>query len=189
MFFTDVETGRKKFVCTMEGCDKSFFQKYKLDYHVKNIHLSLSDAETRCRFCGKKLATAEGRQRHENIVHRNIKEHICDICYEAFSCSTNLMAHKRSKHGARKLRCNICNAEFNFLISLKDHKRKCQVLDPEKSICPICGQEYAHARSLKAHMDSKHSNKRYVCEICRYEFTFPSAYRKHMKRKHPNLTK
>lgn len=65
----------RKFKC--DNCEKSFFNKFKLNVHMR-IHTKESPYE--CKICLKKFRHAPNLKRHDDIVHKGIKPFKCDTC-------------------------------------------------------------------------------------------------------------
>lgn len=159
----------------------------------------------RCKVCGKEY-------RHEVSLTRHLKEHDgievvpCDLCGKNFKKKYNLYAHKRKVHNAFNINfealrntdehsntCKMCGEAFASIQQFEAHivfkvcREKIEAVKAveEKYKCDVCSRSYKHKKSLVAHIDWKHRNKKtYECEICGAVYSHESSLIRHKKKVH-----
>ena len=161
--------------------------------------------EWRCKVCEKEY-------RHEVSLTRHLKEHDgiepipCDLCGKKCKRKYNLYAHKRKVHNAfninfKALRnteehsntCKMCGEAFASIQQFEAHivfkvcREQVEAVKAieEKYKCDLCDRSYKHKKSLLAHLDWKHRNKKtYECEICGVVYSHESSLVRHKKKLH-----
>ena len=99
---------------------------------------------------------------------------VCDVCEKGFMNMQQLQDHQRITHGAKRLKCDICNEEFLYYSSIRRHTQRgnCnkKSLPQEKMIlCKDylkCRKRFKTSRAAKAHYNTFHETKEYDCERC-----------------------
>ena len=87
----------KKFVCTHQGCDKSFSRKYSLKSHFDSKHLGL---DFKCQKCDRLFSDKHNLITHMRI-HTGEKPYECEVCGQRFNTSGNMKDHLR-RHSKTK---------------------------------------------------------------------------------------
>jgi hypothetical protein len=169
----------------------------------------MSSRSVSCLLCGKKLSSKKTLASHFKTVHLGIKEHECPKCSKRFSTKQNLRFHVEKVHEAilEKYCCDHCDTTFSAFMSLRNHKRYCQLDIRKKSkanmlhkvtqkvpgqkrhkrgpICDICDKTYNNLHSLEQHKITVHLRlKDFKCEICSEEFTRKDYLKLHIQRYH-----
>ncbi|PWA80267.1 zinc finger (C2H2 type) family protein [Artemisia annua] len=115
------------FLCSFEGCGKTFIDAGALKKH-SNIH---GERQHVCHYenCGKKFLDSSKLKRHF-LIHTGERDFICphEGCGKAFSLDFNLKSH------------------------MKTHSQENYHICPFRE----CGKRYAHEYKLKKHMMSHH---------------------------------
>lgn len=62
-----------------------------------------------CEKCPKRFSQSSHLRSHFNTVHLHLKEFCCELCSTPFGLRSNLLRHRREKHGT-KTRCRKSNA-------------------------------------------------------------------------------
>lgn len=157
-------------------CNKLFFNKNNLNYHLKKSHLEL-----KCEHCNKIFRSKSGRSLHQK------------------RCQPKKIFDKQSKHltvtdGKTESlhECNICKSSFIKEITLLEHmtqvhlEKKFQVQPktaPSKYVCLICNQSFKTRFTLCNHKNQMHKNKQiFECQMCNVKFTVEKLYQKHLKK-------
>lgn len=101
-------------------CNKLFSNKYKLERHIKTVHLRLYTHI--CPICGKLILDSTGFQRHL-ASHSDLKPYKCDQCTLAFKIKADLTVHLRVHTGERPFKCTVCQRTFTCNSNLHKHMR------------------------------------------------------------------
>ncbi|XP_055715666.1 zinc finger protein OZF-like isoform X2 [Phlebotomus papatasi] len=133
----------RKFKCS--HCDKSFFNKKALQFHLKcandknficevcgkgfgyrgdlTIHMRAHTNERpfQCKICGKKYKTPSMRIAHMD-VHIEGKTYPCDICGLRLQSKASFRGHMRRHKEYKQHGCDLCGRLFNSKYRLKVHK-------------------------------------------------------------------
>ena len=160
------EHKRELFQCTRKGCEQTFNAERYLKRHIKDKHSSVPKSYE-CRFCSKSFGTKEKSQNHKRKVHR-----ILD----------------------RPIVCQIdkCNRQFKSRFFYRQHKQLCH--SGQEFRCDHSGCDYVTTKKnliinhVKIHLDkivcgidgcieaykginslknhrNRHSLKRFVCKV------------------------
>jgi uncharacterized Zn-finger protein len=100
-----------RFVCTFQGCDKSYCYKHNLNNHIKSFH---EGQEHRCDQCGKVLSTKAVLKRHVQTVHSDERKFVCSFnnCGKSFNQKSDLNTHIKSAHEGVRYPCSVCDKSF-----------------------------------------------------------------------------
>lgn len=115
-----------------------------------------------------------------------LENHIeCDICGKYISRADNYRSHRSAHFKNVKYTCDICNADFKSIGSMKKHKIYAHS-SRQKEACSLCGRSFYH---LYAHMKMKHNdeNLKFHCtesEDCKARFPYKSVLEAHILKKH-----
>lgn len=103
---------------TCKICKKAFKQFRYLKAHELNVH---GDLKSLCRYCGIffKNTTLENHYR----IHRNERNHKCDMCDSSFIKKSDLIVHIRLHTGERPYKCKICDEKFIANTNLNKHMK------------------------------------------------------------------
>ena len=173
------ETVYKCPLCSIES--KSF--------HGRNLHFLISHSSDRpynCQNCQKTFKTKYKKTQHEKSCASNTR-HPCQRCSKTFSSIRNLNDHEKFVHNkdvnSFQFQCEICNKRFykkcnyeSHLISHQPTTTKYQCAHSE------CGQTFKRIRTLKSHVELKHSGlkKAFLCSICGHCLESYTGYRQHL---------
>ena len=131
--------------------------------------LEIRERKYKCTQCPFKTDRKASMNRHIKAVHKNIRNHICDKCGNAFFSKKDLIQHRDSVHkmGEQKFKCEQCPYTTFRKSNLKRHTE----IVHEKIKKHICGEcEYAtyEIRSFNYHMTSAHGkgDKKFKCKKC-----------------------
>jgi KRAB domain-containing zinc finger protein len=150
-------TSTARFVCTVEGCDKSYVARASLNNHIRATH---DGRDYRCEQCGKRFSTSSSVRRHLSNVHAITPkvEFFCPIetCSAAFRHNEYLDKHLKAVHDTS--------------------------LEYECDKCDECGQKFDARSGMRRHISAKH--KPLQCHHCDMRFNSTAILNQHIERKH-----
>ncbi|PTU18684.1 hypothetical protein P175DRAFT_0484041 [Aspergillus ochraceoroseus IBT 24754] len=115
---------KRKYVCTLPQCGKSFAQKTHLDIHMR---AHTGDKPFICKepSCGQRFSQLGNLKTHQRR-HTGEKPFSCDICQKRFAQRGNVRAHKITHQHAKPFSCLLddCGKQFTQLGNLKSHQNK-----------------------------------------------------------------
>ena len=117
---------------TCATCNKVFSKKSFLKRHIRYMH---ENKQEDCQFCNRSFRTKSNRKRHEDVVHRQIKRHVCQDCGEGFASKYQISGHRRDSHNVEKLKCHMCNKSFSYASNLRQHQQICSAKPKEWCRC------------------------------------------------------
>uniref|UniRef100_A0A1I8QDP0 C2H2-type domain-containing protein n=1 Tax=Stomoxys calcitrans TaxID=35570 RepID=A0A1I8QDP0_STOCA len=111
----------KPFKCT--ECDMAFTRRNGLTKH-KLTHINYTE-RIKCDFegCDVRFLNTDAKKRHTRLVHLKVKQHICDICGEAFGIKATLRHHRYIHTGEKPYKCNVCGQGFRQHTAMKTHAK------------------------------------------------------------------
>jgi KRAB domain-containing zinc finger protein len=77
-----------------------------------------------CSDCKRRFIRGSALNKHIRVVHKRLRDYICDICAKAFSESRDLKAHRQQFHmQQREFQCDKCGRKFGENKKLVRHVR------------------------------------------------------------------
>ena len=122
-------------------------------------------------------------------LNKGLKSFICDEpgCGKSYGARDSLNDHKRSGHGAAKLKCkdSSCTAEFGSSVGLRKHMWARHGVGKGPK-CDECEKRFCGPADLTNHMRAVHGAPKLLCKVigCPSTFSCYQALFKHMKTKH-----
>lgn len=112
----------KNVSCSVDGCDKRFFSKTTLRYHLKHYH--------RVNQKPSSSEDEEGQQQSARVnsspvlVGTTSKKFACSHsgCTKSYTSNNYLVEHKRQHTGERPFQCSNCDKTFYRILDMKKHK-------------------------------------------------------------------
>ena len=118
---------RKRYLCELPGCGKSFYQKTHLEIHTR-AHTGAKPFVCREPTCGQRFSQLGNLKTHERR-HTGERPYHCDVCGKTFAQHGNVRAHRIVHTAAKPFQCKLddCNKQFTQLGNLKSHQNKFHV--------------------------------------------------------------
>ncbi len=163
--------------CTI--CNKTFFQRKNLRYHMK-IHGD--DKEYKCDFCDEMFRTKQERREHK----ANHKDPVCKKCdNKQFNSMKQLMDHIYKVHAEAKYTCQFCGKSFNTKQKLNRHSVVHSDYRPFG--CVVCNQKFKLRKTLSRHMMTHSGDKNYTCDECGQSYKQSTSLNIHKRIRHPAI--
>lgn len=186
---------RHNFACEAKAlpcpkCDKLFFKKNSLSWHLKTNHL-----QYKCNRCHKICHSKSGLSLHKkrcslqtSSTSRNFE---CPACNVKFSHKKSYQRHlTESKcNKTAKLQgyqCEACAKIYSRKSSLGRHVRKQHSDESEHRVtreqfsCDVCDKSFHQKRSLLNHFRNGDHRTSFECEFCRAIFKRITGYKTHI---------
>lgn len=179
------------FLCSYEGCGKTFIEVGALRKHVQ-IH---GERQYVCHFdgCGKNFLDSSKLKRHF-LIHTGERDFVCPYqgCGKAFSLDFNLRAHMRTHSLENYHLCPYeeCGKRFTHECKLNTHIKKYHekslATDIVKHHSPVERTPSAQKAPAGVH-GSASSARPYACpyEGCGKDYIHVYKLNLHLKREHP----
>ena len=156
-----------------------------------NIHsasvVELTPSTHKCVQCEKEFRRASTLRDHIQYVHHSSLA--CTLCTKSFTTRVGLTEHTRRVHqGCATHRCTLCGQAFSSKTHYTSHMNKHN--DIKGYACQICGRQYHHKCSLKAHIPNckgpnpAESRDSHLCSLCGKMTLNRRALLDHMKGAH-----
>ncbi|KAK0113038.1 Strongly-conserved Zn-finger binding protein (TFIIIA) [Cadophora gregata] len=161
-------TNERPYVCTYEGCDKTYFEDKHLQQHIKGSHTKERSFPCDWEGCNKSFLTSTRLNRHKN-THTGQHVYRCTTyppCNEPFRKHQTLQRHIRSVH--------LLLAPY-----------PCTYVDPVTSV--PCEAGFDGATGLRQHVDRVHAARRITCFLCHAPgFKTDRELQAHIRKEHAN---
>lgn len=115
---------KKRYVCTIENCSKSFYQKTHLDIHERS-HTGDKPYSCTQPGCGRTFSQLGNLKTHQRR-HTGERPYQCETCGKRFAQRGNVRAHRIVHDQAKPYLCRLddCGKQFTQLGNLKSHQNK-----------------------------------------------------------------
>ena len=164
----------KSYVLKYPGIPQSCQSCQKDLLHHKCYHLDFHRNCKFCKFYQYKLYPKTVKELHKREVkERAWYQRVCPYCDKKFEEVSQTKKHIECEHkNNSKIKCNVCQKQFQSNQSLDYHKLAQHTPDVEKShTCSICYQTFLAKVNLENHIKFKHSDTRkYECKQCNSKF-------------------
>ncbi|KAF2657412.1 zinc finger protein-like protein OZF [Lophiostoma macrostomum CBS 122681] len=114
-----VQKPRKRYHCSIDGCNKSFYQKTHLEIHTR-AHTGVKPFLCKEPSCGQRFSQLGNLKTHERR-HTGERPYRCEICGKTFAQRGNVRAHKIVHQQIKPFTCKLddCGKQFTQLGNLK----------------------------------------------------------------------
>ncbi|XP_068240744.1 zinc finger protein 678-like isoform X2 [Palaemon carinicauda] len=137
-----------------------------------------------CNFCGQSFLYIEDLYSHRNVCYNASRIFPCEDCNAEFD-SMNLLFEHRNTHRVLHVRkCPICDTHFNFKFDITQHL-KVHFADTLRR-CPECGLPFKFHHELVRHLQTHIELTPYLdeCKQCNAFFAGKDQLDKHNVRMH-----
>lgn len=168
----------KRWACP--SCDQVFQSKTHLKRHIRKEHGRVGKLILfSCQHCKQKFVTSESLEKHEADSH----VHICSICGESFTLTSQLCRHKEQQHRDAVLTCQKCGRLCSTKGALRKHNARHVERERGHYACDQCGKKFTAQSTLYHHKRGIHSGLQpYHCKICDKRFNFNHSLKLHLLR-------
>lgn len=142
-------------------CKKIYLNRYKLNYHIKNVHASF--ASFQCKQCKETFKTSIQLRSHQ-FTHVGEKPFRCKECDKSFLTKHNLKLHENAHGGFQSFQCDLCDGNFRYKRNLYVHMRRHQL---RMSDADNKGKRTVNRNTFDM--------KRHSCKICRRTFAYQKS--------------
>ena len=114
----------------MEGCEKIFSHKGRVQKHVASIHFNINSEKVVCPIenCERLFANEANLKRHITSIHNNHsnKTYLCPVklCEKVFKRRCSINKHISSIHIGEIFPCSECDYKATWKGYLKNHIEK-----------------------------------------------------------------
>ncbi|KAH9519437.1 hypothetical protein Btru_002625 [Bulinus truncatus] len=201
----------KPFICTFNGCHKSFTGRSKLELHIRS---HTDERPFICDKCGNGFRGSQELRAHR-LTHTSEKPHHCvkcdksfkllsslkrhllyhdggefpfpctyPECEKAFKSKYDLKCHNRLHTGERPYKCPEpgCGMAFRIPCQFTMHKRSHTGERPFKCKTEGCCAAFISSNALQAHLLSHTTERPFCCEFCGKTFKHKILYHTHLKK-------
>ena len=155
-------------------CDKVFREEWARKRHMLT---HTADGACVCPTCGDVFSTKFSLTRHENQVHKSVKDYKCEQCNATFCRKEKLNLHLQGHAGEKPFQCDTCSKKYLHKKSLANHR--CQGVPKSVPQCLVCGKMFKLNKYLKQHL-AVHAAPKKQCDICGRQFTWAASLKKHL---------
>ena len=155
-----VHSSYRKYACTVEGCNTTFFNKLAYRKHMLHVH---EGVKYTCELCNKEVVNLKS---HIRLVHKKIRSHECPECKKTFQTQPYLRLHIARVHLGVKETCPDCGKQVSNVKSHQLYVHQGMRNFP----CDQCETRCHTRRALKDHINSVHLGERVKCPDCGLRF-------------------
>lgn len=174
---------QKTLICN--ECENRFTSKYKLEQHMKQVHLNMNLYV--CEICAKVYKTKTQYRYHHTTAHcaEPQPKAQCPLCKNFYLNEECVKKHIQHIHSEKKNHvCDVCGKVSLNIRAMRSHKRYMHQYE-RKFVCKICSKAFKKADALKEHMTIHLGGTLYSCLFCDRTFNSKANMYNHRKSLHP----
>ncbi|RZF41564.1 hypothetical protein LSTR_LSTR000278 [Laodelphax striatellus] len=175
-------------VCTVEGCDKAFQTRRKLEIHLKEHGSEHAPHACDHPDCSKRFYSMNALLCHQRVHQHDIGDLQCEFCQKIFDKPCRLIAHIRCHTGVKPYTCNFEGCNWSFTSSSKLSRHQTKHTQERKFFCDVCPKAFLRSEHLKDHQRTHYVSKAFECPVegCGFTFAAKSSLYVHMKKHRTN---
>ncbi|XP_073831434.1 uncharacterized protein [Musca autumnalis] len=162
-------------------CPRRFEKQASLWGHRQIHKRSQQDIIYPCTVCQEKVMSVKALIEHITTTHPEMEKHQCSQCEKSFVLRGHLVEHVNRHNGNMNFVCIICEREFRYTATLREHMRT-HTDNRMEYLCPHCGKKCKSASSLSQHVNIHLNLKKYECPLCPKRFNNSTNRSRHMIR-------
>lgn len=136
-----------------------------------------------CPECGKTYKHQRTLRNHRLFHHTEGggPRVTCGMCKKTFTRSADLQSHVNKQHiGQKPFDCSKCHKKCACKRNANPNRHTCVQIT--KYACDVCGKEYKHKSTLKAHTNTHTHTLAHSCPRCFYPFMYRTQLLRHSKK-------
>ncbi|XP_041978703.1 zinc finger protein 431-like [Aricia agestis] len=141
----------KPFRCDQPDCDKAFYTKKNLQFHIRGVHEK--EKSHLCQFCSKGFFKKSHLLVHLR-THSPEKNFKCDECGNFYKTQQTLRYHKETHVATRAYPCQLCDNTFAHPKYLKVHM--VSHTRERRYPCKYCGVRFMRSDHRLRHQKTAH---------------------------------
>ncbi|KAL6085964.1 hypothetical protein STEG23_017489 [Scotinomys teguina] len=112
-----------------------------------------------------------------DVIHKEVKQFVGQLCEEAFSNSSDLVNHENSHIGKKRDNCRQPGKTFKYGKCFEKHKLAVTIEKPYA--CEHCGKDFSERSSCTRHERVHTAEKLFTCKDFRKTFSYHSHLKSH----------
>ncbi|KAG9305631.1 hypothetical protein G9A89_001692 [Geosiphon pyriformis] len=188
------EVHKKPYMCTFEGCDKTYSKPVRLEYH-RMVHTGEKPFKCLYSGCNKAYRRPHNLKEHAIMHGEDPRPRKCPHqgCDKAYQYQHSLDFHLRIHEFGKPFKCAFegCSEAFAKKYQLRNHLTNHTDQKPFACDYPSCTKSYVRKQHLKNHQNTSHNvGPRFQCgrENCGREFIKHPELQAHIRQDHEPLT-
>lgn len=144
---------------------------------VTHMRIHNEELAYTCDSCGKQFRSFGGLYRHQQEVHKRVRNWSCKICQKKFGCRVTRDDHVRTHTGERPYSCSDCGTSFKSRPALNAHKKTHN--NQFSYHCFDCDKMFRRRQDMIHHVSIHTGEMKFECQICQKKFRVKAELNRH----------